>query len=938
VTSFTDKPIYLLEDAPLFLKKQANGINLLLISLMTHLPQRVILIIEDFHSDSDLCQRCLSALDCRYTILENSLESALAPNRSFALQSLDCILLSSNGLTGLAQLSDQMGDRCPPIVMIADNENVTIAVQAIKQGAEDYLIKHKTTPDQLQMAIQTAIANAELKQKSQRSEERFRTSVENMLDCFGIYSAIRDQIGQIIDFRIDYLNAAALESTCLTPDDIGKPLYDVLPNHRDGQFAKYCQVVETGQPLVEKSLIYSDVFGNEHSTRVYDLHVSQLEDGFVAAWRDVTERKQSEAELRTLNERFKLAATAVKCLIYDWDLQTNLVTRPFGFTELLGYRPEEVEPTREWWQQCIHPDDASQLRDRYRINLETADRYMIEYRVRHRDGHYLWVQDQGVVLRDEANRPARIVGTTIDIDDRKQAESALRRSQERLQHMVNTAQVGIAFATSMGEILEINHALLQMLGYSREEFLDQTLAWQAVSLLESDPSAPAPIEQLGTSGSTTKELIHKDGWRVPSLVSATRLKGEADEYVVFVLDISEQRRLEQERLELLTREQAARAEAELANRTKDEFLEIVSHELRSPLNAIYGWAKLLRTRTYDAATIDRALETIERNAQTQTQLIEDLLDVSRMIRGNLRLDLAPMSLAPVIDVTIANMRLAAEAKSIQLHSQTDGSIGYVLGDPNRLQQIVTNLLTNAVKFTPQHGCVHVSLKQIGGQAQIQVADTGKGIQPDFLPYVFERFRQADGGTTGSKDGLGLGLAIVRHLVELHSGTITADSPGEGQGATFTVKIPVLDDESKRIKNDDKRENKFDLNSSLLSNVSVLVVDDEPDTREFLTVALEGSGARVTTAESVRSAFEMFQQTQPDLIVSDIGMPEEDGYTLLSRIRQLASELRNTPAIALTAHAKPEDRDRALDAGFQDHLTKPVEPDNLIRAIVHLLRP
>jgi PAS domain S-box-containing protein len=483
---------------------------------MTHSPQRVILIVEDFPSDGDLYRRCLLELGCRYTILENSLEGLLALSRSFAPQSLDCILLSSNGLKGLAQLNDQMGARCPPIVMIADDEDVTIAVQAIKQGAEDYLIRPKTTPDQLRLVVQTAIANAELKQKSQRSEKRFRTSVENMLDCFGIYSAIRDQIGQIIDFRIDYLNAVALESICLTVDDIGKSLCDVLPYHREsGQFAKYCQVVETGQPLIEKSLIYSDVFGNEHLTRVYDLHVSQLEDGFVAAWRDVTERKQSEAELRTLNERFKLAATAVKCLIYDWDLQTNIVTRPFGFTELLGYRPEEVEPTREWWQQCIHPDDANQLRDRYRINLETADRYTVEYRVRHHDGHYLWMQDQGVVLRDEANHPVRIVGTTIDIDDRKQAESALRRSQERLQHMVNTAQVGIAFASSTGEILEINHALLQMLGYSREEFLDQTLTWQAISLLESAPLEQASIEQLGTPGSTVKELIHKDGWRVP---------------------------------------------------------------------------------------------------------------------------------------------------------------------------------------------------------------------------------------------------------------------------------------------------------------------------------------------------------------------------------------------------------------------------------------
>jgi hypothetical protein len=407
------------------------------------------------------------------------------------------------------------------------------------------------------------------------------------------------------------------------------------------------------------------------------------------------------------------------------------------------------------------------------------------------------------------------------------------------------------------------------------------------------------------------------------------LPGSDDRGVAFVLDIREQKRLEQERAALLAEAQAARRSAERASRTKDEFLAIVSHELRSPLNSILGWSKLLRSRKFDPAKVDYALETIERNAQAQSNLIEDLLDMSRILRGQLSLESAPVHLAPIINVVVANVQLAATAKQVQLRSHIDPEVGRILGDINRLQQIITNLMTNAVKFTPNGGQVEISLERCGTQVAVRVKDTGQGISAEFLPYVFERFRQAENSTTRAKDGLGLGCAIVRHLVELHGGTVAVESPGIAQGATFTVMFPVID-EVVQPEVSKQTETIVDL-----SQVKCLIVDDVPDTCEYLQFTLSEYGATVAVANSATQAYELFQEFSPDILLSDIGMPEEDGYSLLQRIRQLPTK-KKFSAIALTAFAKSEDRDRALNAGFQAHLPKPVDPDELMNEIIALL--
>ncbi|MBH8553863.1 PAS domain S-box protein [Nostocaceae cyanobacterium CENA357] len=380
--------------------------------------------------------------------------------------------------------------------------------------------------------------------------------------------------------------------------------------------------------------------------------------------------------------------------------------------------------------------------------------------------------------------------------------------------------------------------------------------------------------------------------------------------------------------------QRDRTKAESANRVKDEFLAVLSHELRSPLNPILGWTKMLRSKRLDAAKTDQALETIERNVKLQAQLIEDLLDVSRILQGKMTLNVAPVNLAATIAAALETVRLAADAKSIQIKTNLNSVSGTVSGDMNRLQQVIWNLLSNAVKFTPSGGRVEVQLRQVGMYAQIQVKDTGKGINPEFLPYVFEYFRQEDGTTTRQFGGLGLGLAIVRHFTELHGGTVEASSPGLNLGATFTVRLPLNVTEQQLLSDDSDLETVTDL-----AGIRILVVDDDADIRELSAFILTQAGAQVTTAASAVQALVLLNQSVPDLLLCDIGMPEMDGYALIRQIRKWSHKQGGTlPAIALTAYAGEINQQQALTAGFQMHIPKPVEPEMLMQAIVQLLHP
>ena len=409
-------------------------------------------------------------------------------------------------------------------------------------------------------------------------------------------------------------------------------------------------------------------------------------------------------------------------------------------------------------------------------------------------------------------------------------------------------------------------------------------------------------------------------------------------------EIAERKQAE-ERLRLsLMQEQLARTEAEDANRLKDEFLATVSHELRTPLHAVIGWSHMLRTGGLDEATTARAIETIERNAKSQAQLIEDILDVSRVITGKLHLNIGLVDFASVINAAIDSVQLAAESKDIHLEVTLDPSARRVSGDPSRLQQVVWNLLSNAIKFTPAGGRVQVRLERAGTDAQISVSDTGEGINSEFLPFIFDRFRQGDGSSTRKHGGLGLGLAIVRHLVELHGGTVSADSPGKGQGTTFTLRLPLAAAQKEAKGRRRKTGNLLSSETTgsqrkplpSLEGVEVLIVDDEQDTLNMLAVMLTEYRAKVQTASSAAEALEVLQWYKPDVLVSDVAMPDEDGYSLIGRVRALAEEDgRRIPAVALTAYVRIEDRVRALSAGFNMFVPKPVEPNELITAIANL---
>lgn len=391
--------------------------------------------------------------------------------------------------------------------------------------------------------------------------------------------------------------------------------------------------------------------------------------------------------------------------------------------------------------------------------------------------------------------------------------------------------------------------------------------------------------------------------------------------------------VEEERERLLEREQGARNEAEEANRLKDEFLATLSHELRTPLTAMLGWLSMLRGGRLDPETSGHALETVERNAKAQAQLIEDLVDVSRIAGGKLKLEVQPVDLKQLINAAVDVVRPAANARGVIVQVTTDALLGPVAGDPARLQQIIWNLLSNAVKFTPRDGRVYVSLRHVDSFAEIDVRDTGIGIDANFLPSVFERFRQAESPVTRSHRGLGLGLAIVRHLTELHGGTVSAQSDGEGHGSSFKVRIPLA--VSAEAPHAAPKAGAVKSRNHLLSGLRVLLVEDEPDTRELLALTLEVSGATVQAVDSVQRALWEFPSFNPHVLVSDIGLPVESGYDLIRQVRGLASELSKIPAVALTAFASEKDRQQALEAGFQIHFAKPVNPQSLIEAIRNL---
>ena len=660
---------------------------------------------------------------------------------------------------------------------------------------------------------------------------------------------------------------------------------------------------------------------------------------------DVTEQRAAEEALRLSERRLRSLVEQSAAGIAQTDLTGRIQFANDRYCQIVGYTREEVLRLRV--HDLTHPDDLDETTALVAGGAATGDEYAMEKRYVRKDGTVVWVAVSASVIKDGAGRPESIMGVVVDVSDRRRAEEAVAESEARFRQLAETITQLAWVARPDGWIFWYNRRWYEYTGTTPEQM--EGWGWQRVH----DPAElPRVMERWQHSIRTGQPfemefpLKGADGqfrWFLTRVAPLRDAAGEVTAWFGTNTDIEDRRRIAEERTQLLEAERAARVEAERASRMKDEFLATLSHELRTPLNAILGWSQLLAGGARREEDLAEGLRTIQRNARAQARIVEDLLDMSRIISGKVRLDVRRLDLAAVVREAVATVTPSAEAKGITLEAALDPHAGLMSGDAARLQQVMWNLLSNAVKFTPRGGGVKVELARVDAQVRVSVSDTGEGIEPHFLPFVFDRFRQADGTVTRRHGGLGLGLSIVKQLVELHGGSVRARSDGPGRGATFTVSLPVTVSHAEPVANAQGQHagpppspEHVLRGCARIAGVKVLVVDDEPDARALVKRLLEECQGRVITAGSVAEALSLVRSEKPDVLVCDIGMPGEDGYSLIRRVRALPPDAGGqVPAAALTAYARPEDRVKAMLAGFQTHLGKPVEPAELIATVASL---
>ncbi|HEU4404684.1 MAG TPA: response regulator [Polyangiaceae bacterium] len=696
-------------------------------------------------------------------------------------------------------------------------------------------------------------------------------------------------------------------------------------------------------------------------------------------------RERELAELRRLGEeRYRSLAESMPQIVWTADAGGALTYGNRRWFDCAGAEPGE--PGALSWGAVLPPDDCERFEREWRRAVAEGQNWEAEFRFGSPGAGYRWHLVRAVPVSDAAGQTSSWIGTSTDIDDRRRAEDRLRLLSEASRLLASAPTVEGA----LGEVARLS--VEQLADYCAIDLVDEAgesrravvvhrdgarapLAELILRELDASPGSPfgpalamrtgrtqllaeLPPELRAAMGDRPelREAYERVGLRsalsVPFVargrvlgaltVALAGAGGRLDpDDLMLVEDLARRAALalDSARLyEVAERERHSLAEA---HRAKDEFLATLSHELRTPLNAMLGWVQLLRNEDPDAAMLKRGLETLERNTKAQAQLIEDLLDISRIITGKLALQPRPVQLAPVIEAAVDVVRSAADAKGVEIVTAIAPHRGFVRGDPDRLQQVVWNLLTNAIKFTSKGGVVRVVLDEDGaGGVRLRVIDNGQGIRQDFLPFVFDRFRQADGTSARAHGGLGLGLAIVRHLIELHGGRVEAHSAGLGHGATFTVTLPIDEAASAAGEADAEAppESLSFTSSHVLSGINVILVEDEPDGRELLSAVLERSGARVTAVGSAAEAWDAFEHEVPTVLLSDIGLPAEDGHSLIRRVRGRPPERGgDVPAAALTAYASADDGAKALAAGFQAHMAKPIEPALLVRMVARLAR-
>ena len=554
-----------------------------------------------------------------------------------------------------------------------------------------------------------------------------------------------------------------------------------------------------------------------------------------------------------------------------------------------------------------------------------------------RDGKEISIDDSGAPIKSGGD----MLGAVLifrDITERRRGEQA----RMRLAGIVDSSEDAIISKSLEGIITSWNNSAERMFGYTPEEAIGKSIVMIIPPELRAEETMILGRLRRGERIEHFETVrVTKTGKRINLSLTVSPVRNKQGEIIgasKIARDITDKVRAERELTRLLASERAARQRAEAASRAKDEFVAMISHEIRSPLNAILGWSHMLRQGALDKTATANALESIERNARAQAQLVSDLLDVSRVITGKLRINARPVDIMNSVESALESVHSAAEAKQITIDVQREPYATVVTGDADRLQQVFWNLLSNAVKFTPRQGHVSVKIARTNSYLEVAVSDSGTGIPEDFLPYIFERFTQADTTSARKHAGLGLGLSIARHIVELHGGTIAAESAGEGKGATFRITLPVRALHPQEV---DSAQTAVPVdtiaNEIMLNGLRIMVVDDEDETRELLKMMLSSHGAEVLAAASGTEALAQIDECQPGIIVSDIGMPVMDGYMFMKRVRALDSEQRSVPAIALTAYARAEDRLRALAAGFQMHVPKPVEASELVMVIASLVR-
>ncbi len=736
-----------------------------------------------------------------------------------------------------------------------------------------------------------------------------------------------------------YVNSQAYDSLGYTPEHIlemGQEFRNKVMHPDDlALFPVYLDRLERSQPGEVCKLEYRMRHKNGEwrwycsQDRVYSRTKEGKLEKILGIARDITNRQQTQTALKESEERLKLATIASGTGMWFWDLVKDELEFTPQCKALFGLSPEQ-KVSYEMFLNILHPDDRDRTNEAVEQALTNQTEYNIEYRTVWSDGSVHLIVAKGRGFYNLNGEPVRMIGTVQDISDREANKQALMQREQELKLITEVIPQQIWTASANGKVDYFNQRWLEYTGIPLEEMANSD--WSIILHPEDSARVWSTWAESVISGkkyNIEARLRGADGVYRWFLIKARPLRNEEGEIIRWYGTNTSITRIKE--LEQRLRQQTE--DLTKANQLKDEFLAIVSHELRTPLNPILGWSQLLAAGKLDPEKTAMGIAIIERNAKLQAQLIDDLLDVSRILRGKLNLNQTPLDLKMVVKSALTTVQLAAEAKSIQIKTEFELNIGQVLADAGRLQQIIWNLVSNAIKFTPEGGQVLIKLSKIDTQALIQVQDTGQGIDSEFLPHVFDRFRQAEGGYTRQFGGLGLGLAIVRHLSELHQGTVAVASEGKGKGAIFSVKLPLMDTPIAEPIHINPIQQSVQPNR--FSGIKILVVDDKVDSLDILTLVLEQEGAEVISVTSAALALEALNKSTPDLIISDIGMPKTDGYSLISQIRN--SKEKNILAIALTAYAGEVNQQLSLEAGFNRHLAKPINIPELITIITELVQ-